>query len=193
MAHSGVVCNIVAGALASKIAPIWFFMFGSVTTATANALYAAMDEHATYFTYQFFAQALCVIGPDVVVVIGYVYLTGLVEMAEVAVVSASLQFFIALGFVCGPSLSTIVYTDLVKHKVGRALTQAESKDNPDLLSSLRASFWFWAPLGFTCELKESQHVEIVLKPPIRRSSAAVHTLPSEHEGKPSDQRKRCRG
>ena len=128
-------------------------MFGSALSATANVLYAIMDEKATYFTYQFFAQMLCVIGPDVVVVTGYVYLTGVVGIGEVAVAGASLQFFIAFGFVCGPSLSTIIYTGLVQRKVGRGLTQAESKESPELLSSLRASFWLWAGIGYTCELK----------------------------------------
>lgn len=151
IACRGTVCNVAVGVLASKVAPVWFFVIGSVTTATANVLYASMDEHATYFTYQFFAQMLCVIGPDVVVVMGYIMITHVVDLAEVAVAGASLQFFVALGFVCGPSLSTIIYTDLVKQKNGRSLTQSESKKNPDLLSSLRVSFWFWAALGFTCE------------------------------------------
>jgi MFS family permease len=147
-----VVCNIAAGILASKISPVWFFVVGSATTATANVLYAAMDEHAPYWTYQFFAQMLCVIEPDVTVVMGYIYITHVADSAEVAVAGASLQFFIALGFVCGPSLSTIIYTDLVKHKHGSALTEVQSKENPDLLSSLRASFWFWAALGFSGKL-----------------------------------------
>jgi MFS family permease len=149
--QSGVICNIAVGVLASKVPPVWIFVVGSGATATANVLYAAMDVHATYWTYQFFAQMLCVIGPDVSVVMGYIYLTHVVDLAEVAVAGASLQFFVALGFVCGPSLSTIIYTDLVKHKHGGPLTQAESKNDSDLLSSLRASFWFWGALGYTGE------------------------------------------
>jgi hypothetical protein len=110
-----------------------------------------MNEHATYFTYQLFGQMLCVIGPDVTVVMGFIYLASVVDSAEVAVAVSSLQFFIALGYVCGPSFSTIIYFNLFETKTGTLLTQAESKQNPDLLSSLRASFWFWAALGYTGE------------------------------------------
>jgi hypothetical protein len=111
-------------------------------------LYAAMDEKATYWTFQFFAQALCVIGPDLTVAMGYIYITSVVNLSEVAVAGASLQFFVALGFVCGPSLSTLVYTSLINQRHGGALTQDESIKNPDLLSALRASWWFWAALCF---------------------------------------------
>lgn len=149
--RSGVACNVAAGILASKVAPVWFFVVGSVTTVTANVLYAVMDVDATYFTYEFFAQMLCVVGPDVTVVMSFVYLTLVVPIVEIAVAAASLQFFVALGAVCGPSLSTLIYLDLVKHENERSLTQAESRKNPGLLSSLRASFWLWAALGFTCE------------------------------------------
>lgn len=107
-----------------------------------------MDEQASYWTFQFFAQALCVVGPDLTVAMGYIYITSVVDLSEVAVAGASLQFFVALGFVCGPSLSTLVYTNLVDERHGGALMQDESRKNSDLLFALRASWWFWAALCF---------------------------------------------
>lgn len=107
-----------------------------------------MDEEATYWTWQFFAQVLCVVGPDLTVAMGYIYITSVVDLSEVAVAGASLQFFVALGFVCGPSLSTLIYTSLVDTRHGGPLTQQASKENQDLLFALRASWWFWAALCF---------------------------------------------
>lgn len=111
-----------------------------------------MDEEATYWTWQFFAQVLCVVGPDLTVAMGYIYITSVVDLSEVAVAGASLQFFIALGFACGPSLSTLIYTSLVDTRHGGPLTQEASKENQYLLFALRASWWFWAALCFvgTC-------------------------------------------
>jgi hypothetical protein len=130
---------------------IWFFIVGSLSTAIANVLYAVMDESSSYWRFQFPAQALCVIGPDLVVAIGYIYINTLVESWEIAIAGASLQYWVALAFVAGPSFSTLVYKSLVVTKHGSELTQEESRKNADLLESLRASFWLWAALCFSCE------------------------------------------
>jgi hypothetical protein len=158
--YRGTICNVGVGLLASRVPGIWFFIVGSLTTAVANVLYATMDETASYWRFQFAAQALCVIGPDLVVSIGYIYITGLVESWEVAIAGASLQFFISLGFVVGPSFSTLIYKSLVVVKHGNALTQEESRKSVDLLESLRASFWFWAALCSTCTSSRTETTSV---------------------------------
>jgi hypothetical protein len=130
---------------------VWFFIIGSLSTAIANVLYAVMDEKASYWQFQFPAMALSVIGPDLVIAVGYIYINSLVESWEVAAAGASLQFWVALAFTSGPSLSTLIYQSLVVTKHGTVLTGEESRKNADLLESLRASFWFWAALCFTCK------------------------------------------
>jgi hypothetical protein len=88
---------------------VWFFIIGSLSTAIANVLYAVMDEKASYWQFQFPAMALSVIGPDLVIAVGYIYINSLVESWEVAAAGASLQFWVALAFTSGPSLSTLIY------------------------------------------------------------------------------------
>ncbi|KAJ9118269.1 hypothetical protein QFC22_004180 [Naganishia vaughanmartiniae] len=80
-----------------------------------------MDESASYWHFQFPAQAICVIGPDLVVAIGYIYISTVVESWEVAVAGASLQYFLSLAFVAGPSLSTLIYKSLVFKKHGTTI------------------------------------------------------------------------
>ncbi|KAJ9118272.1 hypothetical protein QFC22_004183 [Naganishia vaughanmartiniae] len=63
----------------------WFFLIGSLCTAIANVLYATMDEAASYWKFEAWGQALCVVGPDLVASMGYIYITGVVDLAEVAV------------------------------------------------------------------------------------------------------------
>lgn len=111
-------------------------------------LFAVTDENATYWTYQFFGQALCAIGSEAGNIIASIYIANVVDIAEVAVAGSTLQFAVMLANVCAPSLSTLVYTRLVIAKHGSLLSQEESKQNAILLRSLRGSWWFWAALGF---------------------------------------------
>ncbi|KAJ9116120.1 hypothetical protein QFC20_000797 [Naganishia adeliensis] len=111
-----------------------------------------MDENSTYWTYQFFGQALCAMGSEAGNIIASIYIANVVDVVEVAVAGSTLQFAVMLANVCAPSLSTLVYTRLVIAKNGSLLSQEESKKNGRLLTSLRASFWFWAALGFLAAL-----------------------------------------
>jgi MFS family permease len=140
--------NIVVSSFAGKIAGKYFVFGGACCTAVANVLFAVMDENATYWTYQFFGQALCAIGSEAGNIIASIYIANVVDIAEVAVAGSTLQFAVMLANVCAPSLSTLVYTRLVIAKNGSLLSQVESKKNERLLKSLRGSFWFWAALSF---------------------------------------------
>lgn len=111
-----------------------------------------MDETASYWMFECWAQALCVVGPDLVASMGYIYITSVVDLAEVAVAGASLQFIVAFAYTCGPALSTVTYTSLMKPSHGGSLPQNQTKYNNHFLDSLRAAFWLWAALCFAGEL-----------------------------------------
>lgn len=110
-----------------------------------------MDEKATYWTFQFFGQALSSVGSEAGSIIASIYIANVVDITEVAVAGSVLQFAVMLANVCAPSLSTLVYTRLVIAKNGSLLAQEESKKSGQLLTSLRASFWLWASLSFLGE------------------------------------------
>lgn len=142
-------------------------------------LFAVMDENSTCWTYQFFGQALCAIGSEAGNIIASIYIANVVDVVEVAVAGSTLQFAVMLANVCAPSLSTLVYTRLVIAKNGSLLSQEESKKNGRLLTSLRASFWFWAALGFlgtySCTDKKTENslIESTLRPSSRPSDSLV--------------------
>ncbi|KAJ9118271.1 hypothetical protein QFC22_004182 [Naganishia vaughanmartiniae] len=145
-----------------------------------------MDETASYWTGgSFFAMALCVVGPDFVTAIGYIYISTVVESWEVAVAGASLQYFLSLAFVAGPSLSTLIYKSLVFKKHGSALTQEESRKNADLLESLRASFWFWAALCFSSTIVTLLFLRDMGKTSGKVQSKVAEEDTSATENKPS--------
>jgi hypothetical protein len=139
--------NIFVSLLAAKIAGQYFIILGSCCTAVANLLYAILDENATYWTYQFFGQALSAVGSEAGNIIASIYIANVVDVTEVAAAGSTLQFAVMLANVCAPSLSTLVYTRRVVAKNGSLLSQEESKENEQLLTSLKASFWFWAAMG----------------------------------------------
>jgi MFS family permease len=146
---SGAACNIVIGLVASKIAGKYLVFAGACGTALANVLFAIMNEKTTYWAYQFVGMALCGVGSEISATVASIYIANVVNIEEVAVAGATLQFGIMLANVCAPSFSTLIYSQLVIAKNGALLTQQESKKNQTLLKSLRATFWFWAAMSFT--------------------------------------------
>lgn len=108
-----------------------------------------MDEKAIYWAYQSAGQALCSVGSEISGIVESIYIANVVNIEEVAVVAATLQFGIMLANVCAPSFSTLIYSRLVIEKNGALLTPQESEKNQRLLQSLRATFWFWEAMSFT--------------------------------------------
>lgn len=110
-----------------------------------------MDETATYFSFQMLGQCLCVVGPDLVSSTAFIYITSVIDFAEVATAGASFQFIVAFANVAGPALSTVTYASLMKPNREGSLFQEETKNNDHFLDSLRAAFWLWAALCFAGE------------------------------------------
>lgn len=175
--------NIFVSLLAAKIAGQYFIILGSCCTAVANLLYAILDENATYWTYQFFGQALSAVGSEAGNIIASIYIANVVDVTEVAVAGSTLQFAVMFANVCAPSLSTLLYTRLVIAKNGWLLSQEESKENEQLLTSLKASFWFWAAMGFlgkqSCfgEKTDDSSIEMTLCTPSRPFDGIVPSVP----------------
>ncbi|KAJ9099869.1 hypothetical protein QFC21_003874 [Naganishia friedmannii] len=147
-----VICNVSVGLLSSKVKGTWFFLVGSLCTAVAKVLYAAMDETASYWKFEAWGQALCVVGPDLVASMGYIYITSVVNLPEVAVAGASLQFVVAFAYTCGPAFSTVTYTNLMRTNHRGFLPRKETKNDDHFLASLRAAFWLWAALCFAAAI-----------------------------------------
>lgn len=79
---------------------------------------------------------------------GHIYVTKVVNPAEVAVGGACLQFWSIFGNVCASAFSTLVFTNVCNLDVNRLGDTDDLDKEEDLLRGLRATYWFWSGLCF---------------------------------------------
>lgn len=90
---------------------------------------------------------------------GIIYVTKVVNPAEVAVGGACLQFWAIFGGACGSAFSTLVYTNVGNLDISLLGDTEDPQIKEDLLRGLQASYYFWAGLCFFGESLSDRHTK----------------------------------
>jgi len=141
----GLLLNITFGFLSHIIPAQLLMVLGCLGTATSCLLSAIMDTSASYWTYNFFAVALSVVGPDFVFATGTMYGSQISSPSEQAVTGGVFHTFAQMGNAIGLSLATMLQIQVTRSRSreeGRIVVDDLTLASPQaFLQGLRAGFW----------------------------------------------------
>ncbi|PLW23643.1 hypothetical protein PCASD_12367 [Puccinia coronata f. sp. avenae] len=141
----GILLNITFGFLSHIVPAQLLMVLGCLGTAVSCLLSAIMDTSASYWTYNFFAVALSVIGPDFVFATGTMYGSQISSPSEQAVTGGVFHTFAQMGNAIGLSLATMLQIQVTRSRSreeGRIVTDDLTVASPEaFMEGLRAGFW----------------------------------------------------
>ncbi|KAH7107765.1 putative efflux transporter [Auriculariales sp. MPI-PUGE-AT-0066] len=142
----GLSLNVLVGFFAAHIPLVYLVVGGTGATALACLLFAIIDEHATYWAYNFPAAVLSVFGADLVFAPGSIYVAKIALPHEQSVAGGLFQTVVQLGSAFGIAISTIVHDagvrgEMRKQGISDHLEDVATAPHAAQLRGYRDGFW----------------------------------------------------
>ncbi|EJD53286.1 putative efflux transporter [Auricularia subglabra TFB-10046 SS5] len=109
MTVTGLLLNVIVGLFVAHIPMVYLVVLGAGATAIAALLFAVIDEHATYWAYNFPAAVLSVFGADFIFASGAIFVARVALPGEQSVAGGLFQTLVQLGSAFGIAISTIAH------------------------------------------------------------------------------------
>ncbi|EJD54859.1 putative efflux transporter [Auricularia subglabra TFB-10046 SS5] len=146
MIITGVTLNVIVGLFVAHIPMVYLVVLGTGATAVACLLFAVINEHASYWAFNFPAAILSVFGADFVFASGAIFVARVALPGEQSVAGGLFQTLIQLGSAFGLAISTIAHDAGVRRALhGRedAIIDGDLNTAPHdaQLQGYRDGFW----------------------------------------------------
>jgi len=116
---TGLICNFLVAVSVSQVPAVYLIVLGTLSTATANLLFAVIRTSAPYWTFGFPAAVISVFGADFVFASGTLFVAKISLPHEQSLAGALFQTMTQLGTSFGLAITTIIFNSVLKKESRR--------------------------------------------------------------------------
>ncbi|KAI0306084.1 hypothetical protein B0F90DRAFT_1695908 [Multifurca ochricompacta] len=141
----GILANMMVACIIGRIDVVYIIAMGTFLTGCANVLFAVIDPSAPYWAFGFPSTCLIVLGADFMFAPGTLFISKVSLPHEQSVAGALFQAMTLIGSAIGVSVSTIVFTGVLRaesNRLGVAMDRGgDDAPLPAQLKAFKAAMW----------------------------------------------------